>query len=71
MVLNKMEGAISGLYLEATHEDSDAGKHISYTEAKQLAEALRKLSRIAEDLRVTVKQRCRSLSSSPSILRSR
>ena len=56
MVLNRMEGEISGLYLEATHEDSDAGRRISYTEAKQLAEALRKLSRIAEDLRVLVKQ---------------
>jgi hypothetical protein len=55
MVLNQMEGEISGLYLAATEEQSDAGKSISYTEARQLAEALRKLARIAEDLRVVVK----------------
>jgi len=55
MVLNQMEGEISGLYLSATHEDSDAGESISYVEAKELAEALRKLARIAEDLRLVVK----------------
>jgi hypothetical protein len=55
MVLNKMEGEISGLYLAATHEESDGGRSISFTEAKELAEALRKLSRIAEELRDVVK----------------
>jgi hypothetical protein len=55
MLLNQMEGEITGLYLDATCEDSDAGKSISYTEAKELAEALRKLSRIAEELRLVVK----------------
>jgi hypothetical protein len=55
MVLNKMEGAISGMYLEATHEESEGGRSISYTEAKQLAEALRKLARIAEELRDVIK----------------
>ena len=55
MVLNKMEGAISGMYLEATHEESEGGRSISYSEAKQLAEALRKLARIAEELRDVIK----------------
>ena len=55
MVLNQMEGEISGLYLAATHEDSDGGERISYLEAKDLAEALRKLARTAEDLRRVVK----------------
>jgi len=55
MVLNQMEGEITGLYLAATAEESDAGESISYLEAKQLAEALRKLARIAEDLRVVIK----------------
>jgi len=55
MVLNQMEGEITGLYLAATTEESDAGESISYLEAKQLAEALRKLARIAEDLRVVIK----------------
>lgn len=55
MVLNQMEGEIAGLYLAATAEGSDAGESISYLEAKQLAEALRKLARIAEDLRLVIK----------------
>ena len=55
MVLNQMEGEISGLYLAATAQDSDAGERISYVEARELAEALRKLARIAEDLRLVVK----------------
>ena len=55
MFLNQMEGEISGLYLEATDEASDGGKNISYSEARELSEALRKLARIAEDLRVAVK----------------
>jgi len=55
MMLNQMEGEISGLYLQATDKDSDSGEHISYSEAKELAEALRKLSRIAEDLRQVIK----------------
>jgi len=55
MVLNQMEGEISGLYLKATDKNGDAGETISYTEARQLAEGLRKLSRIAEDLRLVIK----------------
>jgi hypothetical protein len=55
MVLNKMEGEISGMYLDATHEESEGGRSISYSEAKQLAEALRKLARIAEELRDVIK----------------
>jgi len=54
-VLNKMEGEISGMYLEATHEESEGGRSISYSEARQLAEALRKLARIAEELRDVIK----------------
>ena len=55
MVLNKMEGEISGLYLAATHEDSEHGEKISFAEARALSEALRKLSRLAEDLRSVIK----------------
>ncbi len=57
MTINKLEGEVSGLYLKATHEDSDDGEHISYLEAKNLEEALRRLTRTAEELRVVIKSR--------------
>jgi hypothetical protein len=55
MLLNKLEGEVSGLYYEATRHESDAGPHISFTEARDLAEALRKLTRMAEKLREAIK----------------
>jgi len=55
MNVSQMEGEVSGIYLRATGEDSDAGAQISFNEARELEEALRKLTRIAEELRVIIK----------------
>jgi len=55
MTINQLEGEVSGLYLKATHEDSDDGKQISYLEARDLEEALRRLTRTTEELRAVIK----------------
>ena len=56
MHLNTLEGEISGLYLEATHETSESGHRISFSEAKALEEGLRKLTRTSEQLRNVIKK---------------
>jgi hypothetical protein len=54
MMISQIEGEVSGLYLQATREDSDDGRGISFEEARGLEEALRKLSRVAEEIRTVI-----------------
>lgn len=56
MHLNQLEGEISKVYLDATHEDSESGHQISFTEAKDLEEGLRRLTRTSEVLRNVIKK---------------
>ncbi len=56
MHLNQLEGEISKVYLDATHEDSESGHHISFSEAKDLEEGLRRLTRTSEILRNVIKK---------------
>ena len=56
MHLNQLEGEISRLYLEATHETSESGHRISFSEAKDLEQGLRKLTRTSEELRNVIKK---------------
>ena len=56
MHLNQLEGEISKVYLDATHEDSESGHKISFTEAKGLEEGLRRLTRTSEVLRNVIKK---------------
>lgn len=56
MTISQIEGEVSGLYLQATREESADGRSISFEEARGLEEALRKLSRVAEEIRVVIKQ---------------
>jgi hypothetical protein len=56
VAISQIEGEVSGIYLKATHEDSDEGKHISGSEAKEMEEALRRLMRSAEELREVIKR---------------
>jgi hypothetical protein len=56
MAISHFEGEVSGLYLRATQEESDAGKSISFAEARELEEALRKLSRVTEELRAVIRK---------------
>ncbi len=55
MGIHQIEGQVTGLYLEATKEESEGGKAISFAEARELEEALRKLTRLAEELRAVIK----------------
>lgn len=57
MHLNTLEGEISALYLEATHEESEGGTRISFSEARNLEQALRRLTRTSEELRNCVKKK--------------
>lgn len=56
MTISQMEGEVSGLYLRATQEESEEGRSISFGEARELEEALRKLARVAEEIRVVIKK---------------
>ncbi len=56
MHLNTLEGEISRLYLAATHEESESGPQISFGEARELDEALRKLLRRVEALRGAIRE---------------
>jgi len=56
MVLSQIEGELSGLYLRATREDSEAGRSIGLSEARALEESLRRLCRTADDLRELMKR---------------
>jgi hypothetical protein len=56
MSISQIEGEVSGLYLQATREDSDEGRSISFQEARSLEDALRRLTRVAEELRAVVQK---------------
>jgi hypothetical protein len=56
MSISQLEGEVSGIYLSATQEESEAGSKISFSEARMLEQALRKLTRIVEDLRAFIRQ---------------
>ena len=55
MHLNTLEGEISKLYLDATSEESESGRNISFSEAKDLEQGLRTLTRTSEQLRNVIK----------------
>jgi hypothetical protein len=55
MSIHQIEGEVSGLYLSATKDDSEGGRSISFAEAHELEQALRKLTRLAEELREFVR----------------
>tara|TARA_R110002096_G_scaffold42143_3_gene113577 strand:- start:59616 stop:60080 length:465 start_codon:yes stop_codon:yes gene_type:complete len=55
LLLGKLEGRISDLYLQATEADSEEGHAISPTEAAQLHDAIRSLIAQADKLRVAFK----------------
>ena len=57
MTVSQLEGEVSGLYLQATREESEDGRALSPIECKKLEEALRKLMRSAEELRMMVRKR--------------
>ncbi len=56
MSISQLEGEVSGIYLQATREESEAGRTISFAEARALEDALRRLTRIAEELRALIKK---------------
>ena len=56
MSISELEGEVNGIYLRATQVESEAGAKISFGEARMLEEALRKLTRIVEDLRSFIRQ---------------
>ena len=56
MAISQLEGEVSGIYLSATQEESEAGSKISLSEARLLEEALRKLTRIVEELRALIRK---------------
>jgi hypothetical protein len=56
MSIAQLEGEVSGIYLSATQDESEAGNRISFGEARLLEEALRKLTRIVEELRALIRK---------------
>jgi len=56
MSISQLEGEVSGIYLNATKDESEAGDKISFGEARLLEEALRKLTRITEEIRALIRK---------------
>ncbi len=57
MHLTSVKGEINEIYLNATRADSEEGDVISFSEARELAEALRRLTKTAEELRTVIKKK--------------
>lgn len=57
MHLATVKGEINELYLKATDEESEEGPQISFAEARDLAAALRRMTRTAEELRTVIQKK--------------
>lgn len=57
MHLSTVKGEISQIYLSATSEEGEEGAAISFAEARDLAAALRRLTKTAEELRAVIKKK--------------